>query len=580
MAFPFELHREARRGNTERVHELLDGGAEVNATDPAGNTPLVYALKSPAAPVELVRLLLDRRGTVPEIHRFEGAQNIASVCLRGGDPAKLAAVLERGVSLHYSGNAGYDALLDAVFSRRANRDPHLLDVLKILIDRGVPLNRVSSYQESALRVLSRLGRFDAVKLLLDAGADELQLAWTPLHRAVALEDIAEVRALVEDGADLESRDWWERTPWLVAVKTGDLAKARYLVDCGADFTVTGRGGESPLNLAIESFHTSMLRWLVEFGVSVESGADCCITPLMNAVEAGNTEAVDVLIAAGADVDRKTACGTALRSVRTREVAVRLLEAGADPVELSFEGRRALLGLEPEPHELLFDATPEDFRAAPTARWGDHNPERMDQPFWLAMIRSGLNAYAGAQLVGGTRGDCPVWCAQRFGQSFTLLPDGRVIQIGGEHEDYYDPDFCIYNDVFVHHPDGRIDIYCYPEEVFPPTDFHTATLSDGSIYVIGGLGYQGSRRFGETPVYAVDICALGIRRIELTGEGPGWISRHRAMAAGPHEIRIWGGKIAAEAGGRENYEDNHGAWILDVVGRHWRREPEASIAGGN
>jgi len=25
-----------------------------------------------------------------------------------------------------------------------------------------------------------------------------------------------------------------------------------------------------------------------------------------------------------------------------------------------------------------------------------------------------------------------------------LPDGRLVSVGGEHEDYYDPDFCIYN----------------------------------------------------------------------------------------------------------------------------------------
>jgi hypothetical protein len=34
--------------------------------------------------------------------------------------------------------------------------------------------------------------------------------------------------------------------------------------------------------------------------------------------------------------------------------------------------------------------------------------------------------------------------QRFGQSLTLLPDCRAVQIGGEHEDWYDADFCIYN----------------------------------------------------------------------------------------------------------------------------------------
>jgi ankyrin repeat protein len=573
MALPFELHRWVKRGNIARVRELLRDGAEINASDRAGCTPLMYALESPAASPELVQLLLDRGGAVSESGPVPGQHyNIVAMCLRGGDPLKLALVLDRGADLHYASSAGYDALMDAVFNRDSVRDPRLLDTLKMLIARGVALNGVSSYKESALRGLSRLGRFDAVQLLLDAGADETKLSWTPLHRAVALGALDDVKALVENGQELEAVDWWERTPWLVAVKTGDLEKARYLIDRGADFTVTGRGGASPLDLAIESFHTPMLKWLIELGISVESSADCCITPLMAAVEAGNAEAVDVLIAAGADVDRETPCGTALGSVQTREIALRLLDAGADPAHLSFEGRRAILGLEPQPDDLLFDATPEDYRAAPTACWGHHNPEMMDRPFWQAMIRAGIAAYAGAQLAGGKRADCPVWCAQRFGQSLTLLPDGRAIQIGGEHEDSYDCDFCIYNDVFVHHPDGRIDIFCYPEDVFPPTDFHTATLIGDSIYIIGGLGNQGSRRLGETPVYRLDTDTLQIRRIETTGKPPGWISRHRAVLASPHEIRVWGGKIAAQVGNKESYDDSSRSCVFDVTRSHWRLHP--------
>ena len=64
---------------------------------------------------------------------------------------------------------------------------------------------------------------------------------------------------------------------------------------------------------------------------------------------------------------------------------------------------------------------------------------------------------------------PGWCFERFGQSSNELPDGWVVLIAGEHEDYYDPDFFIYNDVVVKHLDGRIDIYGYPRELFPPTD---------------------------------------------------------------------------------------------------------------
>jgi len=39
------------------VSELLREGVELNATDRAGNTPLMYALENPAASVELVQLL-------------------------------------------------------------------------------------------------------------------------------------------------------------------------------------------------------------------------------------------------------------------------------------------------------------------------------------------------------------------------------------------------------------------------------------------------------------------------------------------------------------------------------------------
>ena len=569
MASTVELHREVQHGNTGRVRELLRAGAEINAKDRSGYTPLMRALQSPTASVELVGLLLDSGGFVAETTPEGFECTLASVALKGGDPLKLALVLDRGADLSYVREHGYDALLDAVHGRFANRDPRLLDILNILVARGVALNSMSSYGESALRVLSRLGRFDAVQLLLNAGADESQLAWTPLHRAVALDSLNNVKSLVESGADLEAVDWWERTPWLVAVKCGDLEKARYLVDRGAAFTVTGKNGTSPLNFAIESFQIPMLEWLIELGISVESSADCCRTPLMIAVEVEDLNAVNVLIAAGADIDRRTGCGTALGSVHNREIALRLLDAGGDPAELSFEGRRAILGLEPEPDVSLFDATPEDYRLGFRACWGDHNPELLDRRFWQAMIHSGIDAYKSAQLCGGTREDSPVWCARRFGQTLTLLHDGRAIQIAGEHEDHYDPDFYIYNDVFVHHPNGRIDVFCYPKEVFPPTDFHTATLIGDAIYIIGSLGYPGSREFGETPVYRLDTNTLQISRIETTGDQPGWISEHRAVLVGSQEIRIWGGRICAVTNGEETCKDNEKSWVLDTSLFRWR-----------
>src|SRR5688572_8824689 len=114
---------------------------------------------------------------------------------------------------------------------------------------------------------------------------------------------------------------------------------------------------------------------------------------------------------------------------------------------------------------------------------------------------------------------------RYGQSQTVLPDGRTILIAGEHEDFYDPDFYIYNDVVVWHPDDRIDIVGYPASDFPPTDFHSATLFGDRLILLGSAGYVEYRRPGFTPALALDIHSLRIEPIETTGENPGWIFRH-------------------------------------------------------
>ena len=86
----------------------------------------------------------------------------------------------------------------------------------------------------------------------------------------------------------------------------------------------------------------------------------------------------------------------------------------------------------------------------------------------------------------------------------------MICIAGEHEDYYDPDFCIYNDVVVLGLDGSVEIYGYPKDVFPPTDFHTATLVGDRVIVIGRLGYMGSDIPARRRCIALDLATLSNR----------------------------------------------------------------------
>ncbi len=186
-----------------------------------------------------------------------------------------------------------------------------------------------------------------------------------------------------------------------------------------------------------------------------------------------------------------------------------------------------------------------------------------------MIRSGIDAWSARQHFSDKQWTMPTpgWCARRFGQSITFLPDGRIIQIAGEHEDGYDPDFCIYNDVVVHHPDGRIEICGYPEKVFPPTDFHSATLVGHHILMVGNLGYCRQRMPGVTPVFALDVRTLKMKKVRTTGGGPGWIYRHRAMLTPGHRIRVFGGRTEL-AGARQ--VENSETFELDLSNMAWAR----------
>jgi hypothetical protein len=317
----------------------------------------------------------------------------------------------------------------------------------------------------------------------------------------------------------------------------------------------------------------MLWWLLREGADVHQTDEFGETALMEAVSYDDLECVQILLEAGADLSVDYH-GTALSLGRSREVILFLLEAGANPAHLDREGHCLITGRAEGNENALAAVSQQDFQRSAGPRFGKTNPERMQSPFWEAMIRAGVSAYAAREQFGKTGNwafSLPVWCADRFGQSLTLLPDGRTIQVGGEHEDHYDPDFCIYNDVFVTERDGSVAIYGYPKKVFPPTDFHTATLVGNSIYLIGGLGYVGARRFGETPVYRLDVHALRIETLVIEGEAPGWIHGHQAAFVQPGVIRVWGGEVAHKEGKGELHKPNSAVFTLDIDRLRWTRE---------
>jgi hypothetical protein len=232
------------------------------------------------------------------------------------------------------------------------------------------------------------------------------------------------------------------------------------------------------------------------------------------------------------------------------------------------------------------------------RFGNANPERMQIAFWEWMIRgdetreeeeahadvanlnpitsdveirSGYGPYHARKLLTTPLNcDGPIWTFDRMGSTRSELPDGRILCIGGEHEDYYDPDFYIYNDAIVFGRADEIEIYGYPPEVFPPTDFHTATLVNDRIIVIGCLGYQHARRPGYTPVYGLDVSRFHITEIQTRGENPGWIFKHEADFDPKGVINIRGGEVIQKRGDTQQYRRNLEDYALDVRSWTWHR----------
>ncbi len=533
-----QLHLDAQNGDVAGLARALEAGVPVDARDETGLTPLMIAASRSDSNSASVRFLL-QHGADPNAIGGEYPESVLMHAVAEGDAERVAILLDAGADIAFAGEHGYDVLMCA--ARRS--DAHLLPILDLLIDRGVPLSREDDAGASALTYASDDGRFEAVKRLLAAGADATGLSWTPLMQAVALESAADLRAQLASSPDLSVRDDWKRTAWLLSIVADNVEKAGLLLAAVANLGDAGWCGKTALVYAIEVGHLEMLRWLLAQGLEVDAADDFGKTALMQAASHGAVACVGLLLDAGADLNRTDDIGhNALAHAYLPEVVRLLVAAGADLNQIQHETRASFLGLD---FEGEIKASREEFEKG-SPRFGKANPEPMDIPFWRAMVRSGASTYAARKLFETEEniyGEdvVPVWCNHRFGQSLTELPDGRFLQIGGEHEDSYDPDFCIYNDAFVHEADGGFHIFGYPREVFPPTEFHSATCFGNWVYIIGCIGYPEQRIAGFTPVYRLNIENFSIQRVETSGENPGWIYRHKAVLRGD-EIHISGGQV--------------------------------------
>jgi ankyrin repeat protein len=165
-------------------------------------------------------------------------------------------------------------------------------------------------------------------------------AYTGLHAAVVGGGTAEIERLVQEGADLEARDAFGRTPLMVAVYRRDLAIARTLIEAGANPNALEHQSYDALTIAAVLDDAKMVKLLIAAGANTRAiTSPYGGTALIAAAHLGHAEVVKALIAGRAPLDHVNRLGTTALieaivlgdgGARQEAVVAALLAAGADP----------------------------------------------------------------------------------------------------------------------------------------------------------------------------------------------------------------------------------------------------------
>ncbi len=380
----------------ESIKLLITAGAEVNAPDVRGLTPLMSAA-SKMSPV-LIKMLLEAGARTSINAKDNEGKTALMFGAERGHVETIKLLLEAGAAINAKDNMEKTVLMYAqghmyssistlgagkcliaaganVNDVNAQRQTplmlavlrHYVEEIKMFLEAGAraSVNERDNRGKTALMYLKSELYHDAspqiIRTLVAAGAD-VNVAdddgETPLM-LLASQDFSEtaIVALLGEGAgaSINAKDKQGRTALMLAAQTGFVERIKKLLDAGASINARDNKDQTALTYAALGYsrRSDVIRFLVMAGLRVDDQNDDGQTVLMLAAQRQAAEAVSQLLKAGADssVNKKDKAGrTALMYAvseaiypdQVPEAVMSLIGAGADLNEADESGQTVLM----------------------------------------------------------------------------------------------------------------------------------------------------------------------------------------------------------------------------------------------
>ena len=224
------LHWASYHDNLDKADQLLRAGADVNAANDLGATPLWTASLNGSS--RMVRRLL-AAGADPNRALIAGETPLM-VGARSGNAEVVQLLLDKGANPNARGPRNQTALMWAVSQKH-------VDVVKVLLARGADVHARSA-ERSQMVAVPPHGYRDNNRIILQGGD-------TALMFAARVGDLASAKLLVTSGANVNDTDAWGVSATTLAAHSGFGDLVEFLLERGADPNAA-KAGFAALHAAI------------------------------------------------------------------------------------------------------------------------------------------------------------------------------------------------------------------------------------------------------------------------------------------------------------------------------------------